>query len=94
MCKDKYQNILHLREITPPEIKIRQTNSKIRRLEVLPSVKSTDSLTFSIYYFLFEMMKDEIQKSFGLCCLYIEPNSLYYTDRKETFLSHFSFRSV
>ena len=46
---------------------MRQTHSKIRWLEVLPSVKSTDGLTFSISSFLFEMVKDEIQNSFGLC---------------------------
>jgi hypothetical protein len=51
---------------------MRQTHSKIRWLEALPSVKSTDGLTFSISSFLFEMVKDEIQNSFGLCCLYIQ----------------------
>ena len=53
-----------------PKRKMRQTHSKIRWLEALPSVKSTDGLTFSISSFLFEMVKDEIQNSFGLCCLY------------------------
>jgi hypothetical protein len=48
---------------------MRQTHSKIWWLEVLPSVKSTDGLTFSISSFLFEMVKDEIQNSLGLCCL-------------------------
>ena len=66
-------------EITPllyglhrPKRKMRQTHLKIRWLEALPSVKSTDGLTFSISSFLFEMVKDEIQNSFGLCCLYIQ----------------------
>jgi len=49
---------------------MRQTHTKFRWLEALPSVKSTDCLTFSISSFLFEMVKDEIQNSFGLCCLY------------------------
>ena len=43
------KNVLHR-----PERKMRQTHSKIRWLEVLPSVKSTDGLTFSISSFLFE----------------------------------------
>jgi len=37
---------------------MRQTHPKIRWLEALPSVKSTDGLTFSISSFLFEMVKD------------------------------------
>jgi hypothetical protein len=49
---------------------MRQTHTKFRWLEALPSVKSTDCLTFSISSFLFEMVKDEIQNSFGLYCLY------------------------
>ena len=47
---------------------MRQTHSKFWWLEALPSVKSTDGLTFSISSFLFEMVKDEIQNSLGLCC--------------------------
>jgi hypothetical protein len=56
-------------ELHRPKRKMRQTHSKFRWLEALPSVKSTDCLTFSISSFLFEMVKDEIQNSFGLCCL-------------------------
>ena len=48
---------------------MRQTHSNFRWMEALPSVKSTDGLTFSISSFLFEMVKDEIQNSLGLCCL-------------------------
>lgn len=60
----KYMRILHR-----PKRKMRQTHFKFRWLEALPSVKSTDGLTFSISSFLFEMVKDEIQNSLGLCCL-------------------------
>jgi len=52
-----------------PERKMRQTHSKIRWLEALPSVKSTDGLTFSSSFLVIEEVKDEIQNSFGLCCL-------------------------
>ena len=38
-------------------------------LEALPSVKSTDCLTFSSFL---EEVKDEIQNSLGHCCLYIQ----------------------
>ena len=64
-----------------PKRKMRQNHSKIRWLEALPSVKSTDGLTFSIS-FLFEMVKDEIQNSFGLCCLYIQhfPKFIMFID--------------
>ena len=51
---------------------MRQTHSKIRWLEALPSVKSTDGLTFSSSFLVIEKVKDEIQNSFGLCCLYIQ----------------------
>ena len=47
---------------------MRQTHSKFWWLEVLPSVKSTDCLTFSSFL---EEVKDEIQNSLGRCCLYI-----------------------
>jgi len=50
---------------------MRQTHSKIWWLESLPSVKSSDGLTFSSSFFVIEEVKDEIQNSLGLCCLYI-----------------------
>ena len=61
---------------------MRQTHFNFQWLEALPSVKSTDGLTFSISSFLFEMVKDEIQNSFGLCCLYIQhfPKFIMFID--------------
>ena len=52
-----------------PKRKMRQTHFKFRWLEALPSVKSTDGLTFSSSFLVIEEVKDEIQNSFGLCCL-------------------------
>lgn len=52
-----------------PERKMRQTHPKFRWLEALPSVKSTDGLTFSSSFLVIEEVKDEIQNSLGLCCL-------------------------
>ena len=51
---------------------MRQTHPKFRWLEALPSAKSTDGLTFSSSFLFIEEVKDEIQNSFGLCCLYIQ----------------------
>jgi hypothetical protein len=70
-----------------PKRKMRQTHSKIRWLKALPSVKSTDGLTFSISSFLFEMVKDEIQNSFGLCCLYIQHFPKYIFNDCKIFIS-------
>jgi len=72
--KNIYFDILILCLLHRPKRKMRQTHTNFRWLEVLPSVKSTDGLTFSISSFfpLGEMVKDEIQNSFGLCCLYIQ----------------------
>lgn len=55
-----------------PKRKMRQTHSKIRWLEALPSVKSTYGLTFSSSFLVIEEVKDEIQNSLGRCCLYIQ----------------------
>ena len=64
-----YEGIFIVALLHQPKRKMRQTHSNFRWLEALPSVKSTDGLTFSISSFLFEMVKDEIQNSLGLCCL-------------------------
>ena len=51
---------------------MRQNHSNFRWLEALPSVKSTDGLTLSSSFLVIEEVKDEIQNSLGLCCLYIQ----------------------
>jgi hypothetical protein len=66
----KYTAVITFCAITPTEKKNeKQTHSKFWWLEVLPSVKSTDCLTFSSFL---EEVKDEIQNSLGRCCLYIQ----------------------
>jgi hypothetical protein len=52
---------------------MRQTHSKFWWLEALPSVKSTDCLTFSFLSLWEEEVKDEIQNSLGRCCLFVYP---------------------
>ena len=73
--ENKYKGNLHIENVINgwvlhrPKRKMRQTHPKFRWLEALPSVKSTDGLTFSFSFLVIEEVKDEIQNSLGLCCL-------------------------